>query len=159
MCRHATCADMQGNITCADIQYTMHAGSKSFAFMSTNIYLHAVMKVTHSIFHWKCGTPTSTKSTRKCPFAPTRVESIKSLTTYSNYSWITIWICTARYQGIWVSRFGGFRGGALISAGSVMCQVVSKMLSVSWVKTCEWEDGVDVSETWCVSLTHMSMVF
>jgi len=44
----------------------------------------------------------------------------KFLGTDSNESKVLIWVCTARYQGIWVSRFGGFRRCRILNG---MCVV------------------------------------
>jgi len=56
-------------------------------------------RVRDDSFHWKCRTPEIH-----------RIEKTKFLGTNSNQTKIPIWICTARYRGIWVSRLGGFWG-------------------------------------------------
>ena len=38
-----------------------------------------------------------------------QTEKLKFFGTNSDQSKISVWICTARYRGIWVSRSGGFR--------------------------------------------------
>ena len=48
-------------------------------------------------FHWKCYNPKTHK-----------IQKLKFLVTNSNEDKISIWICTARYREIWVSRCGEF---------------------------------------------------
>jgi len=45
-----------------------------------------------------------------------QTEKLEFLGTNSNQSKISIWICTARYRGIWVSRFDGLREWSILSA-------------------------------------------
>ena len=44
-----------------------------------------------------------------------QVVKLNFLGTNSNKTKISIWICTARYQDIWLSRFGGIRRGSISS--------------------------------------------
>ena len=55
-------------------------------------------------FHSKCYTP-KIHQIQKLKFLGTNSHSIK----------ISIWLCTARYREIWVSRFGGFWGFSNVS--------------------------------------------
>jgi len=56
-------------------------------------------------FHSKCYTPEIHQS-----------QKLKFHVTNSNSTSISIWICTTRHRGIWVSRSGGF-GGCRIFGG------------------------------------------
>ena len=65
---------------------------------------HVLCCCTGDWFHWKCYTPEIHQ-----------IQKLQVHGTNSNQTKITIWICTARYGGIWVSRFGGFRGCSTFS--------------------------------------------
>jgi len=80
--------------------------------------LHVLFMCTHTHecvswcdrFHWKCYTPEIHQ-----------IQKLKLLGTNSNEAKISIWICTARYRGIWVSRSGGFRRCSNFSGNSQNC--------------------------------------
>jgi len=59
----------------------------------------------------------ATSMTDSCYTSEThRIKKFKSLGTHSNQTKISMWICTARYWGIWSFRSGGF-GGCSIFGG------------------------------------------
>ena len=47
-----------------------------------------------------------------------QIQNLKFLGTNSNWTKISIWICTARNQEFWVSRLGGFRGCSIFCGNS-----------------------------------------
>jgi len=55
-------------------------------------------------FHWKCHTPEILQT-----------QKLKFCGTTSNGTRILMWMSTARYRGIWVSRFGGCWGWCIIN--------------------------------------------
>jgi len=55
-------------------------------------------------FHWQCYT-----------LKIHQIQKLKFLGTNSNSTKISIWICTARFREIWVSRCGGFWGFSNLS--------------------------------------------
>jgi len=62
------------------------------------------LRTTYESFHWNCHTPEIHQ-----------IEKLEFLGTNSNPTKISIWICAARYWGIWVSRSDGFRGCCICS--------------------------------------------
>jgi len=77
-----------------------------FIRVYTHIYRHTYI---HTYIHTYLHTYIHAK---KCHIHSTHhIKKLKSLTTNWNSTKISIWICTTRYQGIWVSRFGRFRRG------------------------------------------------
>jgi len=67
-------------------------------------------------------TPKSTKSKDSNPSVQIQIKSK-----------ISFWICTTRRWGIWVFRFGGFRGRSILSGNCDMCQSVWQ-----WWRTHSW---------------------
>jgi len=61
-------------------------------------------KLLYHRLHGKCYTPEIHQ-----------IEKLRFLGTNLNWTKNFIQICTARYPGIWVSRFGGFRGCSICS--------------------------------------------
>ena len=61
-------------------------------------------------------------------------RELKFLGTNSNLAQITIWICIARYQGIWVSRFLWISGVKHFSVESL--SYVTKLRCMIWLRAC-----------------------
>ena len=71
------------------------------------VYEHKYMQIDIYIydrFHWTRYNPENHQ-----------IQKLKFVGTNSNETKISIWICTTRYRGIWVSRFGGFWGYSFYS--------------------------------------------
>jgi len=66
---------------------------------------------------WMCTSPNVYDHFHsKCHNLETlEIHKLKFLGTNANWTRISIWICTVRYQEIWVSRCGGFRGCCIFS--------------------------------------------
>jgi len=71
-------------------------------------------------------------------------KKLKLVGTNSNQTKISIWNCTARYRGIWFSRFGGFQGCRLFKRNCHRLYVVCKFFLFSmWDATHSrvWRDS------------------
>jgi len=87
-------------------------------------HVHAYQYSTWKIYECVSNTCACLSKTCACPWQiPLKmlhpkihqIKISKFLGTDSNESKVSIWVCTARYQGIWVSRFGGFRRCSIFS--------------------------------------------
>ena len=68
---------------------------------------------TYDSFHWKWTPPQIRK-----------IIQLKIPGTNPNWTKKISWVCTARYQGIWVSGFGGYQGGVIFS-GNCHIHIIS----------------------------------
>ena len=72
-------------------------------------------------FHCKCYTPEIHQ-----------IAIPKFLGTNSNSTKFSIWICTLRYRGIWVARFGGFRGCSIFIGNCLYRKSYEKPRFTTW---------------------------
>jgi len=77
--------------------------------------------MTYDRLHWKCCTPEIHQ-----------IQKPEFLDTSSSETNISIWMCTARYRGIWGSRYGGFRGCNIFSGNCHMNALCHVWMSLTY---------------------------
>ena len=74
-----------------------------------------------------------TSHSKFCTLRIYQIEKLKFLGTNSNLAKITIWICIARYQGIWVSRFLWISG---VKHFQWNLSYKTRLRCMIWLRTC-----------------------